>query len=69
MSLTITLNNLSPAPARRDQELTILVEALNNVGQSMRAPGGSVTSGSIFIAGANGPVNVGSFSWTPQASS
>lgn len=69
MSLSITINNFSPAPARRDQELTLLVEAIKNMEQTIRAAGGSMTSGNISIGGTSGPVNVGTFTWTPQAAS
>ncbi|MGV7215896.1 hypothetical protein [Bradyrhizobium sp. UFLA05-112] len=67
MSLSITISNFSPAPSRRDQELALLVEALRNIEQTLRAPGGSVTSGSAFVAGTS--TAVGTFTWTPQASS
>lgn len=69
MSLSITINNFSPAPEKRFQEMATLLSALKDVERAIGMSGSTVTSGNINIPGSSGPVNVGTWTWTPQASS
>jgi hypothetical protein len=67
MSLAvITVNNLSPALDKKFQEVQVIARALELAAQSIRGAGGAATSGNIVDTGA---VVLGTFAYTPQASS
>ena len=68
MSLfTLTINNLSPALEKKNQEVTIIQQYGEQALAAMRAAGGALTSGNITAPG--GVTVVGSWTYTPQASS
>jgi hypothetical protein len=62
----ITVQNLSPALDRKFQEVGFIARALDLAEQAISAPGGTVTSGNIIN---DGGVVIGSWIYTPQASS
>lgn len=61
----ITINNPSPVMATRAQEVYIVQRALDIAEQQIRAPGGSVSSGTMIDAG----VTLGTWTYTAVASS
>jgi hypothetical protein len=63
---TLTINNLSPALEKQNQEVERLHRYLNLAIQDFRGAGGKHTSGNIVDAG--GATVVGSWTYTPQAS-
>jgi hypothetical protein len=63
---TITVNAPSTPLATRAQEVALTARALDLAAQSIRAAGGTATSGDILDTGA---VAVGSWVYTPQAGS
>jgi hypothetical protein len=65
--LTITINNASPALDRQHQETALIQRALHQAAQDIRSAGGKKTSGNILADG--GVTVVGSWTYTPQASS
>jgi hypothetical protein len=67
--LTLTINNLSPALDKKNQEVERIARWLELAAQNIRSAGGLSTSGNILDAGNNGSTNVGSWTYTPQASS
>jgi hypothetical protein len=58
---------LSPALERRVQEVAVIQQYTEQALQAMHAAVGTQTSGNILATG--GATVVGSWSWTPQASS
>jgi hypothetical protein len=64
---TLTINNLSPALEKQHQEVERLHRYLNLAIQDFRGSGGKHTSGNIVEAG--GVTVVGSWNYSPQASS
>jgi hypothetical protein len=67
MSLcVVTINNLSPALDKKFQEVQEIARALSLAAQAINSAGGQQTSGNILDSGA---VLVGSWTYTPQASS
>jgi hypothetical protein len=62
---TLTINNLSTALDRQNQEVTQIHRYLNLAAQEMRAAGGKKTSGNIV----DGSTVVGSWTYVPQATS
>jgi hypothetical protein len=64
--LTLTVNNAAPALDRKAQEVQVIARALELAAQSIRMAGGLATSANIVDTGG---VTVGSWSYTPQASS
>jgi len=63
---TLTVNNLSPVLDKKFQEVQVIARALDLAEQAVRSAGGSVTSGNILTDGA---VLLGTWTYTPQASS
>jgi hypothetical protein len=67
MSLcVVTINNLSPALDKKFQEVSEIARALSLAAQAIASAGGQQTSGNILDSGA---VLVGTWTYTPQASS
>lgn len=67
MSLfVLTINNLSPALDKKNQEVTVIQQYAEQALYAVRAAGGAVTSGNITAPG--GATVVGSWTYTPQAS-
>lgn len=66
---TLTINNLSPALDKRVHEVERMARFLRQVQQNVQSGGGLVTSGNIIDAGPLGNVVVGTWTYTPQASS
>jgi hypothetical protein len=64
---TLTINNLSPALALQSQEVERIHKYLHLAIQDLRGSGGKHVSGNIVEAG--GVTVVGSWTYTPQASS
>jgi hypothetical protein len=64
--LSLTVNNASPALDKKAQEVALIAQALGVAAQVLQSNGGLVTSGNILGAGG---VVLGTFSYTPQASS
>jgi len=64
--LTLTVNNASPALDKKAQEVALIARALDLAEVAIRGPGGAVTSGNITT---DGGAVIGSWSYTPQASS
>jgi hypothetical protein len=64
---TISISNLSQALEKRVQEAAVIQQYTEQALQAMRGAGGVLTSGNILAPG--GATVVGSWSWTPQASS
>jgi hypothetical protein len=62
----ITVNNQAPALDKKYSETQLIARALSLAAQSIGAAGGTVTSGNIVN---DGGVVIGSFVYTPQASS
>jgi hypothetical protein len=62
---TLTISNLAPALQRQDQEVERLHSFLNLAIQDFRGSGGKHQSGNIAV----GAVTVGSWTYTPQATS
>ena len=62
---TLTINNLSPALDKQNQEVTNIHRYLNLAEQDVRSAGGKKTSGNIL----DGATVVGSWAYTPQAAS
>jgi hypothetical protein len=62
--LTLTINNLSPALEKQNQEVASIHRYLNLAAQDVRGAGGKKTSGNIL----DGATVVGSWAYTPQAS-
>ena len=68
MSLfVLTINNLSPALEKKNQEVTIIQQYGEQALAAMRSAGGALTSGNITAPG--GATVVGSWVYVPQASS
>jgi hypothetical protein len=66
MSLAvITINNLSPALEKKHQEVRIVAQYVEQALQAMGGAGGLATSGNIKV----GDTTVGTWTYTPQASS
>jgi hypothetical protein len=63
---TLTVNNLAPALDKKAQEVQVIARALNLAEASVRGAGGQQTSGNI---NGDGGVLLGSWTYTPQASS
>ena len=63
----LTINNLSPALEKQNQEVERIQHFAERGLQALRAAGGAVTSGNIMADG--GVTVVGSWSYTPQAGS
>lgn len=63
--LTLTINNLSPALDKQHQEAERIHRYLEAAAQDMRGAGGKKTSGNILD---NAGTTVGSWTYTPQAS-
>jgi hypothetical protein len=67
MSLAvITVNNQAPALDKKYSETQLIARALELASQAIRSAGGTVTSGNIVN---DGGVVIGSFTYTPQATS
>jgi hypothetical protein len=64
--LTLTVNNLATPMDNKAQEVALITQALDVAARAIRSPGGTVTSGNI---NGDGGVVLGSWSYTPQASS
>jgi hypothetical protein len=64
--LTLTVNNLSQAMDRQHQETQLIQRALHLAAADIRSAGGRKTSGNIM---GDGAVVLGSWTYTPQASS
>lgn len=64
--LSLTVNAASPALEKKFQEVALIQRALQIAEQAIRGPGGLVTSGNIID---NGGQVIGSWTYTPQASS
>ena len=64
--LTLTINNPSTALDKQHQETQLIARALHLAQQDIRASGGKKTSGNI---NGDGGVLLGSWTYTPQASS
>jgi hypothetical protein len=64
---TLTVNNLSPALEKQNHEVERIHKYLELAIQDVRGSGGKHTSGNIFESG--GTTVVGSWTYTPQASS
>ena len=64
---TLTINNLSPALDKQNQEVERIQNYSNAAVQAVRAAGGAQTSGNIYASG--GATLVGSWTYTPQAAS
>jgi hypothetical protein len=68
MSLfVLTINNLSPALDKKNQEAAVIQQYAEQALQAVRAAGGALTSGNIMASG--GATVVGSWTYTPQATS
>jgi hypothetical protein len=68
MSLfTLTISNFSPALEKQSQEVTLIHKYLELAIQEVRGSGGKHTSGNILDNA--GTVVVGSWTYSPQASS
>jgi hypothetical protein len=65
--LVLTINNLSPALEKKNQEVAVVQQYAEQALQALRASGGALTSGNITAPG--GATVVGSWTYTPQASS
>jgi uncharacterized protein (DUF3084 family) len=63
---TLTINNLSPALDKQNQEVERIQNYAQSAVQALRAAGGALTSGNITAPG--GATVVGSWTYTPQAS-
>ena len=63
---TVTITAPSPALDKQAQEVALIARALTLAAQSIREAGGAQTSGNILDTGA---VVIGTFSYTPQATS
>jgi hypothetical protein len=64
---TLTINNLSPALDKQNQEVTVIQNYAEQALHAVRAAGGALTSGNIMAPG--GATVVGSWTYTPQATS
>jgi hypothetical protein len=64
--LTLTVNNASPALDKKFQEVALIERALDLAQSNIRAAGGVTTSGNIIN---DGGTVIGSWTYTPQASS
>ena len=68
MSLfVVTINNLTPAMERKNQEVERIQRYTERALQAVRSAGGATTSGNIMDDG--GATVIGSWTYTPQASS
>lgn len=67
MSLTVTINNFSPALDKRQQEVEKIHRMLEQCGQNIHAAGGTVTSGNLIDG--NSTTVLGTWTYTPQAAS
>jgi hypothetical protein len=65
MSATFTVSITLPACTTRDIELALVERALEICAQRSRSAGGQVTSGNV----ADGPLLLGSYTYTPVAPS
>lgn len=63
---TLTVNNQSPALEHKSSEVAVIARALGIAAQLVQSQGGLVTSGNITV---DGGVNIGSWTYTPQATS
>jgi hypothetical protein len=66
---TLTINNLSPALEKKNQELAVIAQYLHFAARDAQAAGGALTSGNIVDNRGAGSITVGSWTYTPQASS
>jgi hypothetical protein len=64
--LSLTVNDLANPLDKQAQEVALIAQALDQAARSIRSPGGTVTSGNIT---GDGGVLLGTWSYTPQASS
>jgi hypothetical protein len=64
--LTLTVNNASPALDKQHQEVQLIDRALQLAKTDIRSNGGKKTSGNIAN---DGGVVIGTWTYTPQASS
>jgi hypothetical protein len=62
----ITVNNLATPLDKKFQEVRFIARALDLAEQAISAPGGTVTGGNIIN---DGGVVIGTWTYTPQASS
>jgi hypothetical protein len=69
-ALTVTINNISPALAKKSSEVAYIQQALAIVGTELGRGNGNVTSGNIVGRDAAGNANtsLGSWTYTPVAS-
>ena len=64
--LSLTVNNASPALDKKYSEVALIARALGIAAQVLQSNGGLVTSGNIL---GDGAVVLGTWTYTPQASS
>ena len=64
--LSLTVNNASPALDKKAQEVALIARALGAAARVIQSNGGLVTSGNIL---GDGAVVLGTWTYTPQASS
>jgi hypothetical protein len=64
--LSLTINNLATPLDKKFQEVQLIARGLELAEQAIRMAGGTVTSGNIATDGA---VVIGTWTYTPQASS
>jgi hypothetical protein len=68
---TLTINNLSPALEHKSGEVAVIANALHAAAQAVQGAQGNLTSGNLTVphpAGVGDPTNIGSWTYTPQAS-
>jgi hypothetical protein len=66
---TVTINNLSPALDKKFQEVAVIAQYLHFAAHDVQSAQGGQTSGNIVDNRGGGSITVGTWTYTPQASS
>ena len=69
MSLSVTINNFSPAIGNRQAEVEKMHRLLEQLGEVLHQSGGSIASGNLIDAGPAGNTVLGTWTYTAQAAS
>lgn len=69
MSLSVTINNFSPALGTRQAEVEKMHRLLEQLGENLHQAGGTLASGNLIDSGPAGNTVLGSWTYTAQAAS
>ena len=69
MALSVTINAFSPALGTRQAEVEKMHRLLEQLAENLHQAGGTLTSGNLIDAGPAGNTVLGTWTYTPQASS